>query len=92
MESDSEEFIYQVEESEDSNSNKEIMSGNIEESSTSSPLEVILVTTVFTDVFPEDSTLFLPEVTPVTIKFDDSCLKTSRVSYHRRVISNTPLI
>jgi len=57
-----------VEELEDS---KEIMSGNIQESSTSSPLEVILVTTEFTDVFHEDNTPFLPEVTPVIMEFGD---------------------
>ena len=46
-ESDSEEFTYQVEEPKDSNSDKEDMGGNIEEFSTSSPLEVIPVTTVY---------------------------------------------
>ena len=51
-----------MEEPEDSNVNKEIMGGNIEESSTLSPLKVILVITEFPDVFPEDNTLFLPEV------------------------------
>jgi len=60
-----------VEEPEDSNSNKEIMGGNIEESNTSSPLEMILMTKLFTDVFSKDSTLFLSEVTPVTMEFDD---------------------
>jgi len=69
-ESNSEEFIYQVEKPEDFNS-KEIMGGNIKESNTSSPLEVIQVTTEFIDIFLEDSTLFLPEVTPVTMEFDD---------------------
>ena len=47
------------------------MGGNIEKFNTSSPLEVILVTTKFTDVFPEDGTLFLLQVTPVTMEFDD---------------------
>jgi len=71
-ESDFEEFIYKVREPEESNSNKEIMGGNIKESSTSSPLEMILMTIAFTDVFPEDSTMFLPKVTPVTMEFDDA--------------------
>ena len=47
------------------------MGDNIEESITSSPLEVILLITEFTDVFHEDSTPFLPEVTPMTMEFDD---------------------
>ena len=47
------------------------MGGNIEVSSTSSPLEVIPVTTKFTDVFPENSIPSLLEVTPVTTEFDD---------------------
>ena len=59
-----------MEEPEDSNSNKEIMGDNIEEFSTFSPLEVILVAAV-TNVFHEDNTLYLPEVTAVTIVFDD---------------------
>jgi len=29
------------------------------------------VPTEFTDVFPEDNTMFLSEVTPVTMEFDD---------------------
>ena len=70
-ESDIEKFIYQVKKSEDFSTNKEIMGGNIEESSTLSPLEVIFVTTEFTDVFRENSTQFLPEVTTVTMEFDD---------------------
>jgi len=41
-----------VEESEYFNSNKENMGGNIKESSTLSPFEVIIVTTEFTDIFP----------------------------------------
>ena len=44
-----------MEEPEDSNFDKEIMGGNIEESNTSSPLKVIPVITEFTEVFPEDS-------------------------------------
>ena len=32
---------------------------------------MILVSTEFTDVFSEDSTSFLPEVTPVIMEFDD---------------------
>jgi len=47
------------------------MGGNIEKSNTFIPLEVILVTTEFTDVFHKDSTSFLPKVTPVTMEFDD---------------------
>ena len=70
-ECDSKKFIYQVEKSEYSISNKEIMGGNIEKSNTSIPLEVILVITEFTDVFHKDSTSFLPKVTPVTMEFDD---------------------
>ena len=56
-ESDSEEFIYQVEEPQDFNSDKENMGGNIEVSNTSSPLEVIPVTTKFIHVFPKDLSL-----------------------------------
>ena len=86
-ESDSEEFIHQIKELEDFNSNNEIMGGNIEKSSASSPLEVVLVTTAFTDVFHEDKYSVSPQSHPCV-----PCLKTSRVSYHRRVISNMPLI
>ena len=70
-ESNSEEFIYQVEEAQDFNSDKENMDGNIEISSTSSPLEVIPVTTKFIHVFPKDSTSIPLEVTPMTTEFDD---------------------
>jgi len=74
-ESNSKEFIYQAEEPEGSNSDKENMGGNIKKSSTSSPLEVIPVTTEFTDVFPKDSTLITLKVTLVTTEFTDVFLK-----------------
>jgi len=60
-----------VEEPENYVSDEEIQGDDIEKSSTSSPLEVILVPTEFTDVFSKDSTMFLPEVTPVTMEFND---------------------
>ena len=91
-ESGSEEFIYQVEKPEDSNSNKETMGGNTEESSTSSPLEVILVTTKFTDIFSEDNTLFLLEVTPATMEFDDVLFENLSGKLQSMRDSNTSLI
>ena len=60
-----------MEEPENYVSDEEIQGDDIEKSSTSSPLEVILVPTEFTNVFPEDNTMFLSEVTPVTMEFDD---------------------
>jgi len=75
-----------VKKSEDFSTNKEIMGDNIEECSTSSPLEVILVTTEFTDVFHGNSTQFLPEVTTVTMEFDDVLFENLWVSYNRCVI------
>jgi len=44
-----------VEEPENYISDEEIQGDDIKKSSTSSPLEVILVSTEFTDVFPKDS-------------------------------------
>jgi len=67
-EPDQEESIYQAREPEDSESEEEITGDNIEESSTSSPLETILVITEFTDIFPKNSTLILLEVTHVITK------------------------
>jgi len=60
-----------VEEPKNYVSDEEIQGDDIEKCSTSSPLEVILVPTEFTDVFPEDNTMFLFEITPVTMEFDD---------------------
>ena len=55
-ESDSEEFIYQMGESENYVSDEEIQGDDIEKSSTSSPLGVIPVATESIHVFPKDST------------------------------------
>jgi len=49
----------------DFDSDKEITSDHIEEFTTPMSLEVTPVTMEFTDVSPKDSTLILPEVTPM---------------------------
>ena len=64
----------------DSNSDKENMGGNIEELSTSSPLEVIPVTTESIHVFPKDSTSIPHKVTSVTTEFSDIFPKNSTSS------------
>jgi len=51
-ESDSEESIFQAKEPEESDFDKKIMGDNLAESSTSSPLEAVPVTTEFTDSTP----------------------------------------
>jgi len=60
-----EEPICPVEESEDSNLDEKITGDNLEESNTSSSLEVVPDITEFTDVSSKDSALNLPEVNPI---------------------------
>ena len=57
-----------MEESKNYVSDEEIQGDNIKKSSTSSPLEVILMSTEFTDVFSKNS---LREVTPLTMEVDN---------------------
>ena len=54
-----------MKESEDSNLDEKITSDKLEESNTSSPLEVGPDITEFTDISPKDSALNLPEVGPI---------------------------
>ena len=61
----SEEPFFQAEESKDSDLDEKITGDNLEEYSTSSPLEVISNVTEFTDISPKDSALNLPEVNPI---------------------------
>ena len=70
----------------------EIKSDDIVESNTLIPPEATLVVTEFTDVFVEDNTLIPPEVSLFTQSLLMPFLNTSWASYHRCVISNTPLI
>ena len=54
-----------MEESEDSNLDEKITGDNLEESNTSSPLEVVPDIIEFTDISPKDSALNLLEVNPI---------------------------
>ena len=78
----SEELICQVKESENSDLDEKITGDNLEESNTSSRLEVILDITEFTDVSPKDNTLNLPEVNLNVTESLLSFLKTSPISYY----------
>ena len=71
MEPDSQEFIYQVEEPEDSDSNNKIASDNIVKSSTSIPFEVTPMIPAYTDFYLEANTLIPLEVTPVITDLTD---------------------
>ena len=85
---DSEEFIYQVEETEGSNSDDKITGDNIVKSSTSFPLKVTPMISEFTNVFTKDSTLIHLELSQMIMEFTDVSPKNSTL-IHSEV---TPVI